>query len=128
MRVFADQKPVFTRYFVFTRVDPRDLDYERLRGVCEMIDAHLAYKTVRDASRIRLIGCLVLRGPRTVADDIGCLLPNFLVTAMTSDVDDIWHWFEVSSSKTDGSFFIDGEIFFNNHSHPFDDLKRVLFS
>lgn len=128
MRVFPDLKPKFTRYFVFTRVNPRESDYDLLRGTCERIDATLAYKTVRDASKVRLMGFLILRGPRTFSDDIGRLLPNFLVTALTSDIDDVWHWLEVSPKSCGDVFFIDGEVFFNGCSHPFYDIKRMLFS
>ena len=116
----------FTRYFVFSRVNPVSQDYELLRGVCERINASLGYKTVRDGVRIRLVGFISLRGPPTIADDIGRLLPNFLVTKLGCKHVDGFHWMaEVASD--DGSLLVDGVVTHHYKEHPFKTVKTRLF-
>ena len=120
-------RPKRTRYFVFTRVNPRDHDYDLLIDMCQKHDFMLAYKTVRDGWKIRLHGMLVMRGPPTVADDIMNLLPNFMVTPLSEEFTDGIDWV-CSIQSGEGHFFIDGEILFNGKEHPFVDVKRSLFS
>jgi hypothetical protein len=79
--------PVDTRYFSFTRVNPKAGDYDALVKTCNRVDAYLSYKTVRCGERTRLFGIIVLRGPPTIADDIGRLFPNFNLTPMTGEFD-----------------------------------------
>ena len=114
------QRPKFTRYFVFTRVNPRTSDYDHLLETCSRIDAWVVYKTVYDGFKIRMLGFLVLRGPRTVSNDIALLLPNFLVNEMPGHFNDGWDWLDAVSSKGD-------EVFFNGKTHPFTDIKKKLF-
>lgn len=99
-----------------------------LLGTCENIDACLSYKTVRDGVKLRLVGTLLLRGPPTYADDIGRLLPNFLVLPLAKQFDHGKQWLEaVGSDGVDSSFFIDGEVYSNSKEHPFQMLKNNLF-
>ena len=115
------KRPKFTRYFVFTRVDPRTSDYDYLLETCSRIDAWVVYKTMRTGFRTRMLGFLILRGPRTVSDDIALLLPNFLVNELPVHFHDGWDWID-SVSGGGGE-----EIFFNGKAHPFIDIKKQLF-
>ena len=107
----------FTRYFKFTRVYPRTVDYDRLVDICNRIDAWTIYKTTREGVVVRLVGFIALRGPRTVAADIGRLLPNFLVTVVSPKIEDMEAWLLDDEC----------EIFFNGIGHPFEDIKKKLF-
>lgn len=116
--MFKDKR---SRYFVFTRVNPRASDYDLLVMTSEAINASLVYKTFRTLTTVRLVGFLILRGPTTVSQDIGRLLPNFLVTWLGEQFDDGYHWLNAHHPT------IDGEIHFNQRGHPFGDLKKKLF-
>ena len=106
----------FTRYFLFTRVDPKEEDYTLLLEVCKRIDAHLGYRTILGTSVDRLVGFIVLRGPRTFVADLCRLFPNFNLTPM-SDIVEL------------GSFDFDnlpkGTVLVGDH--PFKSIRSVLF-
>lgn len=106
-----------TRYFTFTRVNPKASDYDLLVGTCSKVDAYLSYKTVRDGGKVRLFGIIVLRGPSTIADDIGQLFPNFNLTPMVGEFDDNFERLMSSGG---------GEVIHHNE-HPFFGLRRALF-
>lgn len=109
---------VRTRYFTFTRVNPKVGDYERLVRTCKEIDAFLSYKTVRDGKVVRLFGIIVLRGPSTISDDIGRLFPNFNLTSMGGEFDSNFGRFMESAG---------GDVVQHNE-HPFFALRRALFN
>ena len=115
-----------TRYFIFSRVNPRHDDYEHLVDTCEKIEACLAYKTVRDGWRVVLTGFFILRGPSTIQDDIRRLFPNFLLTNLSLQYQESLEW--LVGAKLEGlPFFQDGEIFSNGKEHPFQSVKKNLF-
>ncbi len=117
--------PKRTRYFTFTRVNPRSQDYAILLDTCERIDASLGYKTVRDGQKIRLLGFITLRGPATIADDILRLLPNFNVTSLNRRFGSGFDW--LAEARSGSRFFVDGPMFHNYKGHPFQQLKTQLF-
>lgn len=121
------KKQTRTRYFVFSRVNPRYDDYELLVETCDRIDACLGYKTVRDGWKVRLIGFLILRGPSTIEDDLGRLFPNFLLTPLGHEFHGACDWL-ASQRMDDGHWFIDAEPQFNNKEHPFEMLRVRLFN
>jgi hypothetical protein len=110
--------PVDTRYFSFTRVNPKISDYDALVKTCNRVDAYLSYTTVRCGEKTRLFGIIVLRGPPTIADDIGRLFPNFNLTPMTGEFDAN---FERLMGVTSGDDVI------QHNEHPFFSLRRALF-
>jgi hypothetical protein len=108
----------YTRYFLFTRVNPKESDYALLVATCERIDAFLGYQVLHDSEGVvRLSGFVVLRGPRTFVGDLCLLFPNFNFTPMS----DVYELGGVNfDSFPDGTFLL-GE-------HPFVKLRRSLFS
>ena len=125
-------KEKLTRYFTFSRVNPRLQDYHWLIETCLNIDAFLVYKTYRDINRFaqvrtRLVGFMVLRGRKTVVSDLGRLFPNFFLTGFHKDTEDIfdvirsWHDNEALwiSDADDTTFFV--------NEHPFEGVRRKLF-
>ena len=69
-----------TRYFLFSRLNPSQRDYELLKEVCNGIDAYLGYQTSFLGCQ-RLEGFIVLRGPRTRASNLSGFFPNFYIWA-----------------------------------------------
>jgi hypothetical protein len=107
-RIQGGSRGRYTRYFKFSRVSPEEIDYDLLVQVCKNINAALFYVTVNERGKPKLIGYFVLRGPRTYADDLARIFPNFLITAMQASEDL-------------------NEEEFETNALPFEDLKRVLF-
>jgi len=100
----------YTRYFIFSRVNPSERDYRHLCTECKRINAYFGYRTMRDGDRIRLIGFIVLRGHRTVASDLVRGFPNFSLTGSHYD----------ENFNKDVYDVVVGE-------HPFGALKVDLF-
>lgn len=102
----VDQKNRFTRYFNFTRTNPKPHDYELLKGVCKNINAACFMDTIVDSGGVtRLQGYMVLWGPRTHKEDLARIFPNFLITPMEQ-----------------GEF-----VRLPPGHHPFDCIKKKLF-
>jgi len=117
---------VFSRYFVFTRVNPRPKEYASLLETCQKFDICLSYRTKRDVKRGRsvLTGFLVLRGPRTYADVLGRLFPNFLVAPLSGRHENGFDWMRAYG----GDHLIDDEpVFFDCKEHPYASVKKRLF-
>lgn len=106
----AGARGLFSRFFSFTRVNPKGKEYPMLVRTCERIDACVAYVTIKDGGDRRLTGFLVLRGPRTYADKLMPLFPNFLIKAVKSA-----NYFDVPAG-----YVWRGDL-------PFQDIKRRLF-
>jgi len=103
----------FTRYFLFTRVNPKPGDFETLFETCKRIDAYMGCKRFNVDGRERLVGFIVLRGNRAFLRSICREFPNFNITEMPG------HGWE-------GVFNEDSyDIIVNKH--PFIELKRKLF-
>ena len=119
------QGPKRTRHFTFTRVNPCDVDYERLWKVAHNINADLGFKTVSVGGREVLYGFLTLHGPATIADDIGNLLPNFLVHCLVDSYLTGFDWLDAVQGYE--TFFFQTATFVNGKGHPFQKLKARLF-
>jgi len=100
-----------SRYFLFSKTNPSTTDYEHLVRECGRIDAAFAFRTTSSSGAKRLVGFIILRGHRTVEDDLGRCFPNFLLTQSPYNDD-----FDTANMDV-----IAG-------SHPFNVLKRKLFS
>lgn len=110
------QHSKFTRYFLFTRVRPRDGDYSLLIDTCGKINAFLGYRTVFDSAGVkRLLGFFVLKGPRAFVQNLCRLFPNFNLTPM--------------ASENPLAFFdyidFDGLVIFFGE-HPYRDVRKCL--
>lgn len=108
-------KPVH-RYFIFTRVNPKEIDYDRLDLVAGRINAFIGYRTLTATgsdSRKMMKGFVVLKGERTTVKKIIRFFPNFLLTAIPST-------FEMDFSD------LPGDTVFLGH-HPLDCIRRRLF-
>lgn len=70
-----------TRYYLFSRVNPKPRDFQDLIDKCNEIDADLGYKTVKIGDRFRLEGFMVLRGARRVndIDSLMRMFPNYMI-------------------------------------------------
>jgi hypothetical protein len=110
-----------TRYYTFTRVNPKCSDFELLVSTCERIDAHLGYLTIPDDGKIRLVGFIVLRGPETVIGDIEQLFPNFNLTPMEGTS------FDGVVSDAQKKAELIGAVLVTHNCHPFEGIKRALF-
>ena len=106
----------FTRYFLFTRTNPRVSDYELVVRVANKIDAHLGYATVYNGGTRVLKGFIVLRGPRTFVGTLCKHFPNFLLFA----VDAMETYFDFNlDSVPDGVTMV--------NEHPFQEVRKTLF-
>lgn len=101
----------YTRFFTFTRVSPGRRDVESLIATCKRIDACVGFSTETFDGVVRLSGFIVLRGPKTYADDLCPLFPNFLITPMKP----------TEYMDFEGQDFVIGKF-------PFDDIRRKLFT
>lgn len=95
-----------TRYFEFSRVNPKEVDYALLHYVCRKIDAYYGIKLEKKGKRVHLHGFIMLRGRPTFQGDLCQLFPNFHLTYMKGEI---------------------GKGFETFGKHPYDDIKRVLF-
>lgn len=102
----------YTRYFLFSRVNPSASDYDLLLKVAKDCDVNIGYKTVVDGRKRRLSGYFILRGPRTYTWDVCRLLPNFQVVRMLSSIA-----FDFD--------FVKYDVVVNNH--PYQSLRKQLF-
>lgn len=85
----------FTRYFLFTRVNPVLADYELLVKMALQIDSFIGYNTVLHEGKTRLVGVVALRGRRTFAEKLYTLFPNFHLTRMSGKLEIKMEMFDV---------------------------------
>lgn len=102
-----------TRYYRFTRVNPKSVDYTLLISRCRSINAYLSYVVTYDGNRVQVNG-FIIPPHRTVIGNIQRMFPNFLF----SHIDD----FSILEREMEGV----GATFINEHR--FKSIKRVLFS
>lgn len=113
--IVPDKPAKLTRYYTFTRVNPKSSDYDLLVRTCHRINAYLGYRTLRDADKVRLIGFIVLRGPKTIVDDIEQLFPNFHLMSMVGCFGDNY------------SDLGDDDTIITANEHPFVSVRKSLF-
>lgn len=102
-----------TRYFLFSRVNPRKKDYGLMITACKKIDAYFGYRTVSDGVKVLLKGFIVLRGRKTNVGRIVCYFPNFILKEVPRHFD-----FDLDDLPDD--------VVVGGH-HPFGFLRRDLF-
>lgn len=95
---------------MFSRINPRDDEYDLLIGFCIRLDAFCGFRTVEINGVSRLVGFLIFKNSRVSPVVVIRALPNFLIIPMGSDPCP-------DESK--------GFTYFGQH--PFVDLKRILF-
>jgi hypothetical protein len=100
-----------TRYFMFSRVNPRDDDYDLLLAECGRLNVYVGFRTVISFGVTRLVGFLMFTEGRVSHDVLARALPNFLVVPMVSTDPPI--------DESKGFTYFGG--------HPFHDIKRLLF-
>jgi hypothetical protein len=112
---FKSERGPYTRYFTFSRCNPRDKDYDVLIGSCDVINAFLGFKDELDEDGfvVKLKGMFILHGPKAYADQLITFFPNFLLVAMEPDMHDSFN------SHNDFTFI--GE-------HPYARIRKRLFS
>lgn len=103
-----------TRYFLFTKLRPTDLDYNHVKDEAERINAHVIYITDDSDETCKVLkGIIVLGGQPTT---YGCLhknFPNFTITTIPTEFElDFWN-------------LPDNVVKIS--AHPFDDIKKNLF-
>ena len=113
-------RPRRTRHLVFTRVNPKTSDYDTLLRVATMIDATVFYKTMQDpvTTTHRLIGTLILSGPPAYPEQIGRMLPNFLVSKLHRQFPEGVYWMDWIG--------LDGRMH-SNRARPLESVKVKLF-
>ena len=102
-----------TRYYKFSRVNPKASDYTLLISRCRAINAYLSYVVVCDGNRVQVDG-FVIPPHRTVIGNIERMFPNFLV----SHIED----FSILEKAMESA----GAVVINEHR--FKSVKRILFS
>lgn len=99
-----------TRYFLFSRVNPKDDDYDLLIERCIRLGIYAGFRTISPQGVERLVGFLIFKDGRVLPSALVREFPNFLVIPMGSH-----GWPDESKGFT----------YFGGH--PFDDLKHLLF-
>lgn len=116
----AKYKSGYSRYFLFTRVNPRLSDYECLINGCKSIHAFYGWKetsTYNDDGSVAsslLRGFLILENDPATCFSLSHTFPNFLIVTAPKYMD-----FDLASLPTD--------VNVGPGSHPFASLKRRLF-
>lgn len=100
-----------TRYFIFTRKNPRPIDFERLVDNAEKLDIYMGYHVTRERNEVLLTGFLVMRGRKSKVSILSRSFPNFLIRPIPGR-------FDINFHNTDGVYM---------NKHPFDGLQKRLF-
>lgn len=104
---------VITRYFIFTKINPTDDDFNRLYAAANEVDAFLgySYNRIGKSNKHSLVGFLILRKSPTNAGRLISHLPNFIL--------------KPAKSK-DFAKCCKGYIVLHGN-HPLNDIKKLLF-
>lgn len=117
--------PVFvpnpsTRYFFLCKPMPDEMDMDFIVATAQKVNGYLRMRTKTDRSgRLRLAAVLILRGPRTWADDMRRMFPNFLVLPMNRRVD-LFDKLDRAFDSTNDYVTVEGR-------HPYEEVRTNLF-
>lgn len=101
-----------TRYYEFTRINPKAFDYMLLINRCKEINAYLGYFVEYHGGKVYMKG-FVVPPHRSVISDIQRMFPNFNFTHIED--------FSVTEKEVQDA---SGALFFN--CHRFSSVKRLL--
>lgn len=109
-----------TRYFFLCKPMPTEMDTDFLVATSQKVNGYLRMRTRIDRTgRLRLAAVLVLRGPRTWADDMRRMFPNFLVIPMNKRCD-LFDKLDRAFDSTNDGVTVKGE-------HPYENVRTRLF-
>jgi len=109
------------KYYAFTRVNPRSSDYERLVQGCQDSSAYLAYRTVRDSDKTRLVGFVVFWREEDDVPNIERMFPNFNLTPIVDDHEHTRLNLDKLIALREGSFVSAWHVLFNKGGSKAED-------